>query len=503
MKMKNEKWMLGLALAIPAMAQAAQGAQRPNIVYIMLDDMPYDMLPHSERYPFLHMPNLERLQREGVTFTNFFCTNSLSAPSRATNLTGTYSHINGHTQNVGFLEPEWEKTPPFSIYMQQAGYNTAFIGKIHLASDPAHRGKNHIRPGFDYWISFYGQGSYDDPLIVENGVEVERKGYMTDILNQYALDWIEKGRDKSKPFVMCLWHKAVHAPFTPAARHADLYDGETIAPPLYGTDRDDLATKPKYQRVRSGKKGEVQFPDRIEPKPWKPRDGQWGQLRTIAAVDNSLGDILAMLEKERLLENTIIIFSSDNGFFHGEHQRGDKRLAYENSMRIPMIVRYPKGILGGSEIENICLNIDVAPTILDFAGLDIPGQMQGVSLKGLLDGRVYEHWRKAFLYEYYYDNGLKASRLPNLVAIRGERYKYVENDFLDHQDIGELYDLQHDPGEMRNLFLDKSSTGILKEQRKELEKLKAAFQYNPDRNWRVYQIQPSFKDSRNDTGPKQ
>jgi len=442
-----------------------------------------------------------RLMREGVTFSNFFCINSLSAPSRATNLTGTYSHINGQTQNVGVLEPDWNKTPPFSVYMQKSGYTTAFIGKIHMASDAAHQGKGAIRPGFDYWISIYGQGVYNDPLIVDNGVEVKTHGYVTDIFNQYALNWIAKGRDKSKPFVMCLWEKAVHAPNIPAEKYANLYEGETIPPPLYRTDQDDLSTKPKYQRVRS-KGGTVTFPDSIEPAPWKPKDGQWGQLRTIASVDDSLGDILALLEKEGILDNTIILFSSDNGFFHGEHQRGDKRLAYENSMRIPMIVRYPKWVKGGSTIDNVCLNLDVAPTILDFAGIGKPSQMQGVSLKGLLQGQKYDNWRKSFLYEYYYDNGLATSRIPNLVAVRGERYKYVDNDFLNNKDIDELYDLQNDPGEMRNLFLDKSSATVLEQQRKELDSLKTEFKYNPDRNWRVYQLDPSFKDSRTDTGIK-
>jgi len=519
--MKNEKWMPGLVLAIPAVVSAmvpavasaasqaaspampaapAQKDARPNIIYIMLDDMPFDMLPHSARYPFLDLPNLERLQKEGVTFTNFFCINSLSAPSRATNLTGTYSHVNGQTQNLSFLEPDWKKAPPFSVYMQKAGYATAFIGKIHMASDPAHHGKAAIRPGFDYWVSIYGQGVYNDPLLNVNGEDVQTQGYVTDILNQYALDWIGKGRDKSKPFVMCLWEKAVHNPMTPAPRHANLYANDTIAPPFFRTDQDDLATKPKYQRIEVGH-NEVTFPERIEPAPWAPKSAQWGQLRTLSAVDDSLGDILALLQKQGILDNTIIMFSSDNGYFHGEHQKRDKRLAYENSLRIPMIIRYPKGLKGGSTIDKMCLNLDVAPTILDFAGIKEPPQMQGASLKGLLEGREAANWRKSFFYEYYFDNAMPTYRVPDLVGIRGERYKLVENDFIDNKDIGELYDLQNDPGEMHNLYRDPSSAGLLGEQRAELDKLKAQLGYNPDRNWRVMQLDPSFVDTRNDMAP--
>ena len=495
------------ALAAAAPTPASPPA-KPNIIYIMLDDMPYDMLPHSARYPFLNLPNLERLQREGVTFTNFFCINSLCAPSRATNLTGTYSHTNGQTQNIGFLDPDWKKTPPFSVYMRDAGYTTAFIGKIHMASDPTHRGKNAIRPGFDYWVSIYGQGVYNDPLLVDNGAEKQTKGYITDIFNRYALDWIENKRDKSKPFVLCLWEKAVHEPFEPAARHTNLYKSETITPPFLRTDQDDLATKPKYQRVKVVD-NKVVFPDRIPPKPWNPRAGQWGQLRALSAVDDSLGDILALLEKQGILDNTIIMFSSDNGYFHQEHQRGDKRLAYENSIRIPMVVRYPAALTAlkpGSTIDSMCLNLDVAPTILDIAGVTataIAPQMQGASLKPQLEGRpAAPDWRKTFLYEYYYDNGLRASRIPDLVGIRGERYKFVDNDYLNSTDIGELYDMQTDPGEMKNLFQDPASALLLAEQRKELDALKAQYGYNPDRNWWVMKLNPNFKDTRDDLGLK-
>ena len=480
------------AAAVPSVMHGASKDQRPNIIYIMLDDMPYDMLPGGERYPFIDLPNLAQMQKEGVTFTNFFCVHSLSAPSRAANLTGTYPHVNGQTQNISFLDPDWEKCPPFSRYMQSAGYNTAFIGKIHMASDPAHRGKGNIRPGFDYWVSFYGQGAYENPLIVDNGEEIQTKGYMTDILNRYALDWLSSGRNKNKPFAMCLWHKAVHQPFTPAKRHASLYQGETIGPPFYRTDLDDLSTKPIWQRIRRSK-DENNPPLSCPPKEWKPRPGQWGMARSLSAVDDSLGDIIELLKKQGILDNTVIMFSSDNGFLMGEHQFGDKRIAYENSIRIPMVIRYPAAFGKGSKIDSYCLNIDVAPTILSVAGIAVPSQMQGESMKTLLETGKDPSWRRSFFYEYFVDDGLKDRTAVDVTCVRTERYKYVANQFYfkKKKDIDELYDLQKDPGEMVNLISDPSYAGVLAELKKELETLKTKYKYNPDRYWRVNQLKES------------
>jgi len=451
-------------------------------------------LPRNVRYPFLDMPNIARLQREGVTFNNFFCVQSLSSPSRATILTGVYPHTHGVTQNLAFLEPNWERTKPFSVFLRQAGYTTAFIGKIHLASDVAHRGEKSIRPGFDYWVSFYGQGVYENPQIVDNGREVNRSGYMTDILSDYAVEWLDKKRDKSKPFMMCLWHKAVHEPFTPAAKYAKLYENQKIDPPLYGTHMDDLSDKPKYLRANiSGDM--VSYPDRIEPKPWNPqRSGQMGKLRCMSSVDESLGRILDLLQRQGILDNTVIMFSSDNGYLHGEHQRGDKRVAFELSMRIPMIVRYPPTVRPGSQIDALCLNLDVAPTILDMASGPLPAPVQGASLKELMAGGDDARWRKSFLYEYYFDNIQRNMIIPDLVCVRGVRYKYIDNTYLGNTDRDELYDLQRDPGEMHNIILEPTSERLLASMSEMMERLKKRYGYNPDRNWRVREIDPTFRD---------
>jgi len=468
----------------------ANKSNRPNFIYILLDDMPVNMLPVGEnRYPFNVLPNLEKLQKQGVTFSNFFCTHSLSSPSRATNLTGTYSHIHGVTQNSSNVDPNWEIIRPYSYFMQQAGYETAFIGKIHMAHDPAHRGKGSIRPGFDYWVSFYGQGDYINPLIVDNGEEKKFKGYMTDILNEYTLEWIKNKRDKNKPFSLCLWHKAVHQPFTPAERHRDLYEGEIISPPDFDTHLDDLLGKPLWQRARKvGRNTDI--PDFIKPPKWTPRSSQMSMLRGLRSVDESLGDIMQLLEQEGIAHNTVIIFSSDNGYLHGEHQFGDKRMAYEVSMKIPMVIYYPQNGQRNKRLNDLCLNLDVAPTILDIAGIGIPGQMQGKSMKKLITEGRDKRWREAVFLQYFLDSGMESNQLlgPDYVCVRTHDFKYVDNYYLNNTDIDELYDLRNDPGEMKNLINDPSYKKILNKMKTELSSLMEKYKYNPDRLWRYNQI---------------
>jgi len=498
---ETKKTLLAGSLAYSALALCATGAaaqnkyngagERPNIIYIMLDDMSYDMLPVGyDRYPFNTLPNLERLQKEGATFSNFFCTHSLSSPSRATNLTGCYPHIHGMTQNVNGLEPDWERTKTYGTFLQAAGYNTAFIGKIHMSHAPAQQKKGSIRPGFDYWVSFYEQGVYIDPQIVDNGVEKQHKGYMTDILTDYTLEWIKSKRDKDKPFCLTLWHKAVHQPFTPAERHAALYQGEPIGPPPYNTHLDDLYEKPVWQRAKILKR-ETDIPDRLPPAgPWQPKKAQYDMLRSLRAVDESLGEIIKLLKEEGIDQNTVIMFSSDNGYFHGEHRMGDKRMAYEVSIRIPMVIRWPGVAKPGSIIDPICSNLDVAPTILDLAQVPLPDQFQGASMKNLLAGRKEPSWRKSFLYEYFQDRALSPLLAPTMVGVRTDRYKYVESAYLyeGKPDIAELYDLRNDPGEMKNLVNDKAYAKILKQMQQELERLKKRYRYNPDRDWRLKEL---------------
>ncbi|GGK27430.1 acetylglucosamine-6-sulfatase [Yeosuana aromativorans] len=454
--------------------------KKPNFLFILVDDQPYDALESSKRYPFLKTPNMQRLQDEGVTFKNYFVTQSICSPSRASFLTGVYPHIHGVNQNNKYVDPDWNDFEPYSVYLQKAGYETAHIGKIHMAH---FHGKKHIRPGFDYWYSFIGQGEYFDPMVNDNGKEYVQKGYITDILTEKAVDWLDH-RDPSKPFMLNLWHKGVHEPHSPAPRHEWMYKNDSLPTPPYDTHLENFKGKPEWQRIKAwdSKWKEYVHSDTIAPKPWPIKGYKFKKLlECLGAVDESVGRVLAELDRLGELDNTVIIFSSDNGYFMGEHGYWDKRIAYENSMRIPMIIRYPKKIKPGTSTDKLALNIDLAPTILDLAGIKAPDYMQGASMVPLFDTQKDDKdWRKAFMFEYYVDDAYPYAG-PNMLAIRTEKYKLVD-DFLS-DDIDELYDLENDPGEMHNLINDPEYDSIEKDLREKLEDLKIKYKYNPDRDW--------------------
>lgn len=454
--------------------------KRPNFLFIMLDDQPYDAFGHSGRYPFLKTPNIDRLASEGVRFSNFFCTTALCSPSRASYLTGTYAHTHGVTQNDPRVDPDWESCPPFTVELQGAGYETAMVGKIHMKHA---EGKEHIRPGFNYWLSFQGQGEYFDPVLNENGREFREKGYMTDILTRYAIDWLRNKRDSSKPFSLFLWHKAVHEPFTPPERYVGIYRNELLPEPPYGTAGETFLGKPEWQRIKAydSKWKDYRPVPELPKKEWNPHNKMYiSLLECLLAVDESTGNVLKTLEEIGELDNTVVIYASDNGYFMGEHTYWDKRIAYEPSMRIPLIMRFPQDIRAGSEIEELCLNIDVAPTILDLAGIEIPDYMQGESFLRLLSGGPQAGWRNSFLFEYYVDDAYPYAG-PDLLAVRTDSFKLVDA-FLDN-DIDELYNLSNDPGEMINLISDTSMRDTEQSLRRELEKLRVIYKYNPDRDW--------------------
>lgn len=461
--------------------QKKEEKKRPNFLFILIDDQPYDALQSSNRYPFLKTPNMQRLQDEGITFKNFFVTQSICSPSRASFLTGVYPHIHGVNQNNRYVDPDWEDYEPYSKYLQEAGYETAHIGKIHMAH---FHGKKHIRPGFDYWYSFIGQGEYFDPKVNDNGKEYQEKGYITDILTEKAVDWLEHKRDPNKPFSLNLWHKAVHEDHSPAPRHDGMYKNDTLPTPPYDTHLENFAGKPEWQRIKAwdSKWKEYVHTDTIAPRPWPIKGYKFKKLlECLGAVDESVGRVLAELDKLGELENTVIIYSSDNGYFMGEHTYWDKRIAYENSMRIPMIIRYPKLIKPHTTTEKLGLNIDIAPTILDLAGINKPDYMQGESMVPLFNTtKDDKDWRKSFMFEYYVDDAYPYAG-PNMLAIRTDKYKLVD-DFLDN-DIDELYDLENDPGEMHNLINDPAYDEIESELRSKLDSLKVKYKYNSDRDW--------------------
>jgi N-acetylglucosamine-6-sulfatase len=467
---------LGLAVTLlsglgPKAIAGDQVPGKPNMVFILTDDQAWNLLGKDGRYTFMKTPNLDRIAKEGMVFNNAFVTISLCSPSRACLMTGVYAHKHGVYIN-SYCDPD-PNVPFLPKILQEAGYETAFLGKWHM--------KNGAQPrkGFDYWLSFDGQGQYMNPPLNENGREFVQEGYITDILTDYAVRWLKIPR--KKPFCLFLWHKAVHAPFIPAPRDSAAFSDAMI--PEYENWYDDMADKPKWLRrgwfygvhydpwkASEGKP----VPDKIDPHPWNPKNKQWlNYLRAMLAVDKSTGSIRDCLEKLNIIDNTVLICSSDNGFFLGSHQRSDKRLMYEESLRVPLMIRYPKMIKAGSKNSEMVLNIDIPPTLAELAGAKVPEKMQGTSLVPLLkeEGTV---WRKSFMYEYFQE--AYAPGFVTVVGVRTKRYKYIES-LRQARDINELYDIETDPGEMHNLIKSPGHQSIKAEMIKELQKLKAKTGY--------------------------
>lgn len=415
---------------------------RPNFVVIVADDMAYGLFGPGRRLPVLSLPNLEGLAARGVVFDQAFVTTSLCSPSRATLLSGLYAHRHGVIGNEN-----QELSPSIATYpqlLQRAGYETAFIGKWHMDAQ-----NDAPRPGFDYWVSFRGQGVYEDPQLNENGRVVARTGYITDLLTDYATGWLQ--RPRSKPFLLILAHKAPHNPAVPAARHAGALSEAALPEP--SSFEDTFADKPawerRYARCGGTASAYVECPDpqpaSLPVVPWHARDtGRLDYLRTLLALDESVGRVLAAVEARGLSRSTFVVFLSDNGLFLGEHRLGDKRLAYEESLRIPFVVA--GGGLAARRAEVVALNLDLAPTILDLAGLGVPAEMQGRSLARPLRGEAAPA-RESFLYEYDTESFFPV--IPDIQAIRTASRKYVTYPGSTSEE--ELYDLVNDPMEMRNL----------------------------------------------------
>ena len=437
---------------------------RPNLVVIVADDMAYGLLGPGRRFPFVALPHLEGLAARGVLFDNAFVTTSLCSPSRASLLTGLYAHTHGVVVNESV-----ELSPTVATYpqlLQRAGYETAFVGKWHMDA--------HVdapRPGFDYWLSFRGQGAYEDPLLNENGRAVRRSGYITDLLTEYAVGWLRQPR--TKPFLLILSHKAPHNPAVPAPRHAAALADASLPQPA--SFNDSYEGKPAWERryARCGGTAAAfaQCPDpqpeRIPPVPWNARDApRLEYLRTLLALDDSVGTVLSTLEGLGVSRSTYVVFLSDNGLFLGEHRLGDKRLAYEESLRIPFVIGGAN--LTPRRVSAMALNLDLAPTALDLAGLPVPAEMQGRSLVKLLRGEAAP-LRESFLYEYQGESFLPV--IPDIQAVRTAGRKYVTYPRASSE--VELYDLLTDPSEMRNLAGRPEWAAVQADLRQELERLLA------------------------------
>lgn len=437
--------------------------KKPDIVFILLDDLRYDAMSFMD-HPYIQTPNMDQLRARGAWIKNAFVTTSICCPSRASFLTGTYASRHGVIDNET-AEYDPEITPPVSMYLQEVGYKTAMIGKWHMGYSGS------PRKGFDHWLSFEGQGVYNNPTFNINGVESMFSGYTTDLLTDHAIEFI-KEQDKEKPYFLMLSHKAVHEPFRPAIRHKKAF-GEGLKDQEPLSFSSDFKGKPLWQRRqrvedvrwhwRTKDREQESIPERIAQEDFGKRSKYVDQLRCAAAVDEGIGKILETLKKRGSLENTLIVFSSDNGYFHGEHRRWDKRLAYEESLRIPMLISYPKLIAENSTVDGMVNNIDFAPTILEYAGIRIPEQMQGLSIKPLLEGEK-ESLREEVFYEYWTE---LVHSIPTMTALRTDRIKLIS--FPELEDIDELYDLEKDPHEMTNLVQHPEYSSVYESMKKRLQ----------------------------------
>jgi N-acetylglucosamine-6-sulfatase len=451
-------WLLGALSAL-----AGDAAARPNVVFVLIDDLRFDEID----YPFVELPNIQRLAREGVRFRNAFVTTPLCSPSRASFLTGQYAHTHGVTDNTD-RSPRSHELVTFPRLLHDAGYETAFLGKWHMGVDDS------ARPGFDHWISVKGQGRYLDPEFNANGERRVVPGYFTDILNGFALDFL--ARPHAKPFLLFLAHKAVHpdltqnadgsvsdlnaSTFVPAERHRALY---AQAP---------IPHRPNHGRPPTGKPAlQRRFPDRppLGPATGTSDETIRDRLRVLAAVDEGLGRMLQSLETSGQLANTLVLFTSDEGYFYGEHGLSvERRLAYEESARIPLLMRLPSLVQAGRSIDELALNIDLAPTLLELCGAPKAQGMHGRSLVPLLRGERVP-WRDSLLIEYFSDRVFPWVANMGYQAVRTQRYKYIH--YVELAGMDELYDLDADPYELVNLAGKDAGQPALLQLKPELQRL--------------------------------
>ena len=446
---------LATALGTP---RALAAGKKPNILYIMTDDHAAHALScYGSRIN--ETPNLDRLAREGMRFQNCFVTNSLCGPSRATLLTGAYSHINGMKDNASRFDGSQLTFPKL---LQKAGYKTAVVGKWHLVSDPT---------GFDYWNILPGQGIYHNPVLIEMGQRKKHEGNVTDIITDLAIDFVRKAKDG--PFCLLYHHKAPHRGWSPDAKHAALFrDRDIPEPPTFTDDYANRASAAAHADMRV-----ADMPDyRKEIPPTLPLEERRRRnyqrfikdyLRTIASLDDNVGRLLANLDEARLADDTLLIYTADNGFFLGDHGWFDKRFMYEESLRVPFLVRYPREIKPGTVDEHLVINCDYAPTLLDFAGAEVPARMQGRSLRPLWRGEPPKDWR-ASMYYHYYEYPQPHRARPHY-GVRTARHKLIHYYTINEW---ELFDLEKDPREMRSVHADAAYAETVKQMTAELERLR-------------------------------
>lgn len=494
--------LLSVAGARTASAQeTSQQEKALNIVYIMTDDHTAQMMSsYDKRYA--STPNLDRIANDGVRFVNSYVANSLSGPSRACMLTGKHSHKNGFTDNTTCVFDASQ--PTFPKYLQQAGYQTALFGKWHLESLPQ---------GFDRWEIVPGQGHYYNPDFIQmNGDTIQKHGYLTNLITDMSIDWLENERDKEKPFCILIHHKAIHRNWMPDTCNLTLfedvvfplpenfydnYEGREAAKttemtiahhldPIYdlkmNRDDKDSYLKPAYvgihDRMDSAQMAKFDaFYNPIiedfysrnlegnELTEWKYQRYIKDYLKTVKSLDDNVGRVLDYLEEKNLLDNTLVVYTSDQGFYMGEHGWFDKRFMYEESLNTPLVMMLPAGFDRRGDITEMVQNIDYAPTFMEIAGLEIPEDIQGESILPLLKGESPEDWREAIYYHYYEYPAEHA--VKRHYGVRDGRYKLMH--FYNDIDAWELYDLQEDPHEMNNIYGKPGTEEVTKEMMRKLK----------------------------------
>ena len=505
MKISGALNLFVLSSTFLLMISSCSNPEKPNIIFIMSDDHGYQAIS-AYNPDLIQTPNIDRIAKEGILYSRAFVTNSLCAPSRSVILTGKYSHLNGVKGNSEVFDGNQQTLPKI---LRQNGYETAIVGKWHLKSEPA---------GFDYWNVLPGQGDYYNPDFILQGKDTVYQGYVTEIITNLCIEWLKK-RDKRKPFFLMMHHKAPHRSWMPALKNLQLFDNKEFplpanfydnyegrealqkqmltvkdhmdirmdfkvpcmecdtaevnwwAPEEYWKRLDRLNPEERDRWEESYKKEETEFlkvkADEKRYNLWKFRRYMEDYLRCIASVDESVGEVLDFLKENGLDKNTVIVYTSDQGFYLGEHGLFDKRFMYEEALRTPLMIRYPEKIRKGTVSEHLVQNLDIAPTLLDFAGVVIPAGMQGISLQKTWNGSA--EWRDA-VYYHFYEKGWGVS--PHY-GIRTDRYKLIH--FYDLIDSWELYDLQTDPNEMDNLIQHPDYGQVLEELTNKLKELQIIY----------------------------
>ena len=458
--------LVGLGLTLAMLSPSRSEEPRPNIIVVLVDDLRWDDIACAG-HPFVQTPNIDRIAYEGVRFRNAFCTTPLCSPVRASLLTGLYTHHHGILDNID-RSKQSHKLMTFPRVLHNAGYETAYVGKWHMGNDDS------ARPGFDYWVSMKGQGTSFDPVLNVNGKQIKHSGHTTDVLNVKADEFVRQ--ERGKPFCLYIAHKALHpeliqyddgsisdpsaARFLPAKRHEQLYADDPIPRRMNVTDK--LEGKPALQR-------------KIEDLP--PLSRATGtsdetirdRLRMLAGVDEGVGILLKSLTQTGQLDNTVFVVTSDHGYWYGEHGLSvERRLPYEEAIRIPLLVRYPHLVKPGRVIDQFALSIDLAPTLIELADATTK-PVDGRSLVPLLRGMTPPDWRSSFLIEYNTDNVFPRVKIMGYKAIRTRGWKYIRYNELDSMD--ELYDLKTDPYEMKNFMKEQGAAETRQRLAGELDRL--------------------------------